>query len=120
MVLTSGAAIVGIKRADPGEEVYRENTQLSLLCFSFTHTTTTLTTLLTSGFGVTILCDTSGASYNLTQLRGYLPGDSIRSHRLGLSPTGLAPCQSQLAGPWLLTTSVQLGYNAGVCMSASP
>lgn len=68
MVLTSGAAIVGIKRADPGEEVYRENTQLSLLCFSFTHTTTTLTTLLTSGFGVTILCDTSGASYNLTQL----------------------------------------------------
>ena len=62
-------------------------TQPSLLCFSFTHTTTTLTTLLTPDvWGIfphqMILCDASWVSYNLTQFWPYLPGDSIRFHRL--------------------------------------
>lgn len=49
-------------------------------------------TKLCGGFSPhqSILCNTSWVLYNCTQFLYYLPGDSVTSHRLGISPT--APC----------------------------
>lgn len=81
-----------------------------LLCFFFTHTITAPTIFLTPDvcvlrgacfFHQTILCATSWVSYNFIQFWHYLPGDSIRFHRLRAqshknSSTPHFSCQSQV------------------------